>query len=210
MYVEVPAGTGPGQYSGVLSAAVPRAAVGRAGRPGRAAAEGAGRAGAAAADVADRLPPRRRGLRLRPERRVRPVPADDQPSPEGAARGRAAGPREAWRVGLLPGPDRCVGQPWRAHRRPILLTRPGVTSHSPGQETARSGQTAAHRSDNRLAFIPGDAAAAADRCQNTGHVPVSADWLRLARVARMLSWITLAWMGIEGGVAIAAAVMAGS
>lgn len=85
-----------------------------------------------------------------------------------------------------------------------------MTSHSPGQETARSGQTAAHRSDNRLAFIPGDAAAAADRCQNTGHVPVSADWLRLARVARMLSWITLAWMGIEGGVAIAAAVMAGS
>ena len=37
-----------------------------------------------------------------------------------------------------------------------------------------------------------------------------ADWLRLARLARALSWLTLAWMGIEGGVAIAAAVLAGS
>ena len=37
-----------------------------------------------------------------------------------------------------------------------------------------------------------------------------ADWLRLARLARALSWLTLAWMGIEGGVAIAAAVVAGS
>jgi hypothetical protein len=37
-----------------------------------------------------------------------------------------------------------------------------------------------------------------------------ADWLRLARLARTLSWLTLAWMGIEGGVAIAAAVLAGS
>jgi hypothetical protein len=41
-------------------------------------------------------------------------------------------------------------------------------------------------------------------------VAVSADWLRLARVARVLSWLTLAWMGIEGGVAIAAALIAGS
>ena len=38
----------------------------------------------------------------------------------------------------------------------------------------------------------------------------SADWLRLARIARILSWLTLAWMGIEGGVAIVAAVLAGS
>ena len=35
-------------------------------------------------------------------------------------------------------------------------------------------------------------------------------WLRLARVARLLSWITLAWMGIEGGIAIGAAIVAGS
>jgi divalent metal cation (Fe/Co/Zn/Cd) transporter len=40
--------------------------------------------------------------------------------------------------------------------------------------------------------------------------PPTADWLRLARLARTLSWITLAWMGIEGGVAIAAALIAGS
>jgi divalent metal cation (Fe/Co/Zn/Cd) transporter len=40
--------------------------------------------------------------------------------------------------------------------------------------------------------------------------PVQADWLRLARLARTLSWITLGWMGIEGGVAIGAAVAAES
>jgi divalent metal cation (Fe/Co/Zn/Cd) transporter len=50
----------------------------------------------------------------------------------------------------------------------------------------------------------------ADQRESTGSVAVSADWLRLARIARMLSWITLAWMGIEGAVAIAAAVVAGS
>ena len=38
----------------------------------------------------------------------------------------------------------------------------------------------------------------------------TADWLRLARLARTLSWLTLAWMGIEGGVAIGAAIAAGS
>jgi divalent metal cation (Fe/Co/Zn/Cd) transporter len=41
-------------------------------------------------------------------------------------------------------------------------------------------------------------------------VPGSAEWLRLARLARTLSWATLAWMGIEGGVAIGAAIAAGS
>ena len=34
--------------------------------------------------------------------------------------------------------------------------------------------------------------------------------MRLAGTARMLSWLTLAAMGIEGGVAIGAAVAAGS
>lgn len=43
-----------------------------------------------------------------------------------------------------------------------------------------------------------------------GPVAGSADWLRLARLARLLSWLTLAWMGIEGGVAIGAAIVAGS
>ena len=42
---------------------------------------------------------------------VRPVPADDQPSHEGAARGRAGGPGQARRMGLLPRPSR---RPWPA------------------------------------------------------------------------------------------------
>ena len=53
-------------------------------------------------------------------------------------------------------------------------------------------------------------ARAADRRDTTGPVRGSADWLRLARTARILSWLTLAWMGVEGGVAIGAAVAAGS
>ena len=54
------------------------------------------------------------------------------------------------------------------------------------------------------------ATADADRCDEARPVAVSADWLRLARIARILSWLTLAWMGLEGGVAIVAAVLAGS
>ena len=41
-------------------------------------------------------------------------------------------------------------------------------------------------------------------------VPGTPEWLRLARLARVLSWLTLAWMGVEGGVAIGAAVIAGT
>jgi divalent metal cation (Fe/Co/Zn/Cd) transporter len=37
-----------------------------------------------------------------------------------------------------------------------------------------------------------------------------ADWLRAAKRARALSWISLAWMGMEGAVAITAGVLAGS
>jgi divalent metal cation (Fe/Co/Zn/Cd) transporter len=36
------------------------------------------------------------------------------------------------------------------------------------------------------------------------------EWLRLARRTRLLSWLSLAWLGIEGTVAIFAGVMAGS
>ena len=80
----------------------------------------------------------------------------------------------------------------------------------PGQETAPSGRAARHGADAVLTLASSRATAAADRHQSTGQVPVTADWLRLAHLARTLSWITLAWMAIEGGVAIAAAVMAGS
>ena len=41
-------------------------------------------------------------------------------------------------------------------------------------------------------------------------VPGTPAWFRLARLARALSWLTLAWMGVEGGVAIGAALIAGS
>ena len=41
-------------------------------------------------------------------------------------------------------------------------------------------------------------------------VPGTPEWLRLARLARLLSWLTLGWLGVEAGVAIAAAVFAGS
>jgi divalent metal cation (Fe/Co/Zn/Cd) transporter len=36
------------------------------------------------------------------------------------------------------------------------------------------------------------------------------DWLRAARLTRLISWLSLAWLGIEGAVAIVAGVMAGS
>jgi divalent metal cation (Fe/Co/Zn/Cd) transporter len=38
----------------------------------------------------------------------------------------------------------------------------------------------------------------------------SAEWLRAARRAKQLSWLSLAWMGAEGAVAITAGVLAGS
>ena len=40
--------------------------------------------------------------------------------------------------------------------------------------------------------------------------PGTAEWLRLARRARLLSWLSLAWMTAEGAVAIAAGIVAGS
>ena len=85
-----------------------------------------------------------------------------------------------------------------------------MNHQSRGQPTALAGRTAEHGGDAGLSFAPGHTAAAADRCEAAGPVPVPADWLRLARLARALSWITLVWMGLEGGVAIGAAVIAGS
>jgi divalent metal cation (Fe/Co/Zn/Cd) transporter len=38
----------------------------------------------------------------------------------------------------------------------------------------------------------------------------STDWLRAARRAKQLSWISLAWMGAEGAIAITAGILAGS
>src|SRR5258707_3520742 len=70
---------------GLLRAAVGPAPVPEAGRAHRATSQGAGRSRPAAANVPRGLPRRSRGLRIRPERRVRPDPADDHPPPEGAA-----------------------------------------------------------------------------------------------------------------------------
>jgi divalent metal cation (Fe/Co/Zn/Cd) transporter len=38
----------------------------------------------------------------------------------------------------------------------------------------------------------------------------SAEWLRAARRARLLSWLSVVWMGAEGAIAITAGVLAGS
>jgi divalent metal cation (Fe/Co/Zn/Cd) transporter len=61
-----------------------------------------------------------------------------------------------------------------------------------------------------LPLAAGTPAASFGPQPGTGPTPAPGDWLRLARLARTLSWITLAWMGIEGGVAIGAALIAGS
>ncbi len=38
----------------------------------------------------------------------------------------------------------------------------------------------------------------------------NAEWFRLAKRARLLSWLTLGWLGVEAGVAVGAALVAGS
>ena len=40
--------------------------------------------------------------------------------------------------------------------------------------------------------------------------PGSVSWLRLARLARLLSSLTLVWLGIEGAIGVVAGVIAGS
>ena len=44
----------------------------------------------------------------------------------------------------------------------------------------------------------------------TGSPVASDQWLAAARRAKMLSWLSFAWMGLEGGIAILAGVLAGS
>ncbi len=40
--------------------------------------------------------------------------------------------------------------------------------------------------------------------------PGSQEWHRLARRARVLSWVSLGWLGVEAGLALVAALLAGS
>ena len=81
---------------------------------------GAGGSGAAAAGVPDRGAPGRRGLRLRPDRRVHPDPAHHQPPPQSPARGRDHRQRAPRHLGLLP-----------AHPRGARA--PGLAAHPSGQ-----------------------------------------------------------------------------
>lgn len=53
-------------------------------------------------------------------------------------------------------------------------------------------------------------AQAAGQQQDSAPASPSPEWLRVAWLARLLSWLTLAWMGVEGGVAISAAIVSGS
>jgi divalent metal cation (Fe/Co/Zn/Cd) transporter len=41
-------------------------------------------------------------------------------------------------------------------------------------------------------------------------VQPAAEWLAAAKRARMLSWLSLVWMGLEGGIALFAGIVAGS
>ena len=81
-----------------------------------------------------------------------------------------------------------------------------MSSYPQGQRTSRPAE---HGEDAVLGIPFGHAAAVTDQCETIRQGPASADWLRLARIARILSWLTLAWMGIEGGVAIATPGAAG-
>src|SRR3954451_10592371 len=126
MYVEVSARAHSGRDGRLLRSARPGAALGRAGGADRSAGEGVGRPRAAAPALAGGVPPGRRGVRVRPERRLRPLPAHDQPPPQGAARGGAPRPDQARGLGLLldqAGRARRPGRADRRRRRVTLLRR---------------------------------------------------------------------------------------
>src|SRR5580658_1322090 len=130
MHVEFPGRAESGGLRGLLLSAVRAADDDEAGRAGGAAAESAGRPGPAAADVPGRLARGRRGMRVRAERRVRPVPADHQPSHESAARSRAGRPGEAGRVGVLPRPAAGPGRDRRPDRLHAAVTTRGRDGYS--------------------------------------------------------------------------------
>lgn len=63
--------------------------------------------------------------------------------------------------------------------------------------------------------IPGPATAATEDCCHNPTSPLvpgqrDAAWLRAARRARLLSWLSLAYMAVEGAIALVAAIAAGS
>src|SRR6478609_4921453 len=119
IYVEVPADprADAGRDRRVLLAVDPGAAQRRGRGAGRAPAQGARGPRTAPADVAGGLARGRRGVRVRPQRRLRPLAADDQPPPQGPARGGAARPHQARGLGLLRRQGRSARRPRRADRR---------------------------------------------------------------------------------------------
>src|SRR6476620_3534472 len=117
MHVEVPDRAHPGGDGRVLLTTDARAHLGAAGRLGLPTAQGSRRPGAAPAALARGVPRRRGGVRLRPERRLRAEPADDQPPPQGAARVGPARPQQTRGLGLLPRAPRGARRAGRAARR---------------------------------------------------------------------------------------------
>ncbi len=96
-----------------------------------------------------------------------------------------------------------------------LITGGGVLPRTPGQgmgaRPRRGGPGVLHRPGARRdAMIPLGPARLRPPIRVVAAPAWSAEWLRLARLARTLSWVTLGWLGIEAGVAIGAAVTAGS
>src|ERR1700712_3081673 len=121
-YAEVTGLAHADRAGGLLLPTAQAASRGGRGSADRTAAQGPGRPGAAPAALPRRVVRRPGGLCLRPERCLRPLPADHQPPPQGAPRGRPARPDQAWRVGLLPGACRGVGRPGHPPRRRDSVT----------------------------------------------------------------------------------------
>ncbi len=57
---------------------------------------------------------------------------------------------------------------------------------------------------------PSGCSTLASGIEPAAHQQPSAAWERAAKRARLLSWVTLGWLGIEAGVAVGAALAAGS
>src|SRR4029077_19942170 len=122
----------------------PGAVVRPGGRAHRSPGQGAGRPRATAPAVAGGIASGRRGLRVRPPRRLRPLPTHHQPPPEGAPRGRSPRPDQAWRVGLLLDQARRADRPRGSHRRlgGTGMTKPTVLFvcvHNAGRSQMAAG-----------------------------------------------------------------------
>ena len=102
-------------------------------------AQGARRPRPAAAALPGGVERRPRGVRVRPQRRLRPLPAHDQPPPQGAARGRPARPRASAASGstTASAPTRCVALERTARRvqRDRQHRRAGIPRQTSGTRT---------------------------------------------------------------------------